>query len=40
MIARIATDLAKVLLNTILMIAIVGFLMAGGVMVKLWRNRP
>ena len=40
MIARPLADLAKVLLNTILMIAIVGFLMTGGVMVKIWRNRP
>ena len=40
MIVRILSDLARVICNAILMTVIVGVLVAGGVAVKLWRNRP
>lgn len=40
MIVRILTDVARFVLNMTLMVVIVGTLVAGGVMIKLWRMRP
>lgn len=40
MIVRIMTDLARFIANAVLLTAVIGFLVAGGVCVKVWRNRP
>lgn len=40
MMVRIATDVARFICNVIVLTAVIGFLVAGGVVVKLWRNRP
>lgn len=40
MIIRIMSDLTKSVVNMVIVVSVVGFLLAGGCLVKLWRNRP
>lgn len=40
MITRIMGDLARSLFNLILVVSVVGFLLAGGTAIKIWKNRP
>lgn len=40
MIVRIMSDVARFCVNMLVVTAVIGFLVAGGVMVKVWRNRP
>ena len=40
MIVRILSDVARFVVNMAMMIVIVGVLVAGGVVIKLWRMRP
>ena len=40
MIVRIMTDMARFVANVVILTAVIGFLVAGGVVIKVWRNRP
>lgn len=40
MMVRILTDITRSILNMAVVVFVVGFLLAGGCVVKLWRNRP
>lgn len=40
MIVRIMSDMARLVANMLIVTAVIGFLVAGGVVIKLWRNRP
>ena len=40
MIVRITTDIARFVANVVILTAVIGFLVAGGVVIKVWRNRP
>lgn len=40
MIVRILSDIARFCVNMVVLMAVIGFLVAGGVVVKMWRNRP
>lgn len=40
MMAKAAADVIRFVANAVLFTCIIGVLMAGGVAVKLWRNRP
>ena len=40
MIVRIMSDMARFVANMLIVTAVIGFLVAGGVVIKLWRNRP
>jgi hypothetical protein len=40
MIVRIMSDMARFVANMLIVTTVIGFLVAGGVVIKLWRNRP
>lgn len=40
MIVRIVSDVARFCVNMLFLTAVIGFLVAGGVALKVWRNRP